>query len=45
MNPIENLFHILKLEIRKRKPKNMKELKKCVEKEWNKIELMCVKSW
>ena len=39
MNPVENLWHVLKVEVGKRKPKNINELKKCVEKEWNKIDV------
>ena len=39
MNPVENLWRVLNVEVGKRKPKNINELKKCVEKEWNKIDV------
>ena len=39
MNPIENLWHVLKVEVGKRKPKNINEFKKCVEEKWNKIDV------
>ena len=39
MNSIENLWHVLKVEVKKRKSKNLKEVKKCVEEEWNKINI------
>ena len=39
INPIENLWHILKVEVGKRKPKNINELKKCVEEKWNNIDV------
>ena len=45
MNPIENLWHILKVEIEKGKPKNLKELKKCVEERRIRYMWMCVKIW
>ena len=48
MNPIESLWHILKLEVEERKPKKLNKLKKCVEEGWNKIDVdvckMLVKS-
>ena len=39
INHIENLWHVLKVEVKKRKSKNLKEVKKCVEEEWNKINI------
>ena len=39
INHIENLWHVLKVEVGKRKPKNLKELKKCIKEEWNKIDV------
>ena len=45
MNPIENLWYILKVEVEKGKPKNIKELKKCVKEEWNKIDLDACKKF
>ena len=43
INPIENLWHILKVEVGKRKPKNINELKKCVEEKWNNIDVYVCK--
>ena len=43
MNLVENLWYILKIEVRKRKPKNLKELKKCVKEKWNKIDVKVFK--
>ncbi|ORD98750.1 TCB1 [Hepatospora eriocheir] len=37
MNPIENLWHYLKIQVHKRKPKNLKELEEFVVDEWFKI--------
>ncbi|ORD98190.1 TCB2 [Hepatospora eriocheir] len=37
MNPIENLWHYLKIQVYKRKPKNLKELEEFVVDEWFKI--------
>ena len=39
MNSIENLWHVLKVKVGKRKPKNLKELKEYVEEGWNKIDV------
>ena len=39
MNPIENLWHVPKVKVGKRKPKNLKELKEYVEEGWNKIDV------
>ena len=39
MNPIESLWHILRVEVGKRKSKYINESKKCVEEEWNKIDV------
>ena len=43
VNPIENLWHILDLEIRKRKIKNKNDLKKALLEEWSKIPLETTK--
>ncbi|ORD96035.1 hypothetical protein HERIO_1996 [Hepatospora eriocheir] len=37
MNPIENSWHYLKIQVHKRKPKNLKELEEFVVDEWFKI--------
>lgn len=44
LNPIENLWHILRYHVRKRKvqPKNKKELIAALEKEWNKLDMEIV---
>ncbi|ORD99769.1 TCB2 [Hepatospora eriocheir] len=43
MNPIENLWHYLKIQVHKRKPKNLKELEEFVVDEWFKYYKKCVK--
>ncbi|ORD99267.1 TCB2 [Hepatospora eriocheir] len=37
MNPIENLWYYLKIQVHKRKPKNLKELEEFVVDDWFKI--------
>lgn len=37
LNPIENLWRVLKIEVKKRKPKNLKELEQYAKEEWSKI--------
>ena len=43
MNPIKSLWHILRVEVGKRKSKYINELKKCVEERWNKIHAKVLK--
>jgi len=38
LNPIENIWSILKNEVEKRQPQHMEELKKTIEEEWKKID-------
>ncbi len=38
INPIENLWSIIKRRIEKRKPRNIKELETFIIEEWNKID-------
>ena len=46
LNPIENLWHVLRSNIRKRKrqPRNRKELEKALQEEWNKLDMGVINS-
>ncbi|OCK87777.1 uncharacterized protein K441DRAFT_592595 [Cenococcum geophilum 1.58] len=39
LNPIENVWRLLKRRVAKRCPHTLKELKQCVEEEWAALEL------
>lgn len=38
LNPIENLWYTVKINVAKRQPKNLKELAQLIVEEWNKID-------
>lgn len=44
LNPIENLWHILKTEVKKRKPRNLRDLENYCIEEWSKISVDACKN-
>ena len=44
LNPIENLWFILKNKVHKRKPKNSKDLDRIIKEEWNSINVNILSS-
>ena len=44
INPIENLWSIIKRRVEKRRPTDLKELVKFLHEEWNKIDIVALVS-
>ena len=45
LNPIENVWAVLKTNVEKRRPKNIKELELYIREEWDKLDLQFFKKF